>query len=104
MCTSSDCNQSTQIGSTVSLGTVNVGTPIVLQIDWDRATKQFLFSRDKGASTGVAYSVDDSADPGSVWKSIGTRTNTANCMSHPRTTAFVDAKFDNVQVNKAAKP
>ena len=104
MCTSSDCNQSTQIGSTVSLGTVNMGTAIVLQIDWDRANKQFLFSRDKGATTAVGYSVDDSADPGSVWKAIGTRTNAANCASGPRTTAFIDAKFDNVQVNKTAKP
>lgn len=106
VCTSSDCNSSTQIGTTVSLGTVALNTWIALQIEWDRANKQFVFIRDKGAQTAsVSYAgFDDSADPGSVFKSVGTRTNPANCASGPRPYAFVDARFDNVQVNVSAKP
>jgi hypothetical protein len=106
VCTSSDCNASTQIGTTASLGTVAVNTWIALQIEWDRANKQFVFIRDKGAQTAsVSYAgLDDSADPGSVFKSVGTRTNPANCASGPRPYAFVDARFDNVHVNTAAKP
>lgn len=106
MCTASDCNSSTQIGTTASLGTVNVGTWITLQIEWDRVNKQFVFVRDKGAQTAsVSYAgFDDSADPGSIFKSVGTRTNPANCASGPRPYAFVDARFDNVQVNVSAKP
>ena len=92
------------MGPTVSLGTVNLGTATFLQIDWDRANKQFLFSRDKGAATALAYTVDDSAEPGAPFKGVGTQTYTANCASGPRTTAFIDAKFDNFQVNASAKP
>ena len=104
-CTQSDCNTTIQIGSTASLGTVNVGSNVVLQVDWDRANKQFLFSRDKGTPTPVSYAgIDDSADPGAVFKSAGTRTVVANCASGPRAYGFIDARIDNVQVNTTAKP
>jgi hypothetical protein len=105
ICTSSDCSTSTQIGSTVALGTVNVNTNVVLQVDWDRENKQFLFSRDKGAATAVSYAgIDDSADPGAVFKNVSTRTVVANCASGPRAYGYIDARFDNVQVNAGAKP
>jgi hypothetical protein len=105
VCTSSDCNSSVQVGTNVPLGTVTVGSNIVMQVDWDRANKQFLFSRDKGATTAVSYAgLDDSADPGSVFKNVSTRVTLANCASGPRTYGFIDARFDNVQVNTAGKP
>lgn len=105
ICTASDCSTTTQIGTNVPLGTVNVGTNVTMQVDWDRANKQFLFSRDKGATTPVSYAgIDDSADPGTVFKNVSTRITVANCASAPRTTGYIDARFDNVQVNTAAKP
>ena len=105
ICTTSDCSSSNQIGTTVPLGTVNVGTNVTMQVDWDRANKQFLFSRDKGAVTAMSYAgFDDSADPGVPFKQVGTRTTVANCASGPRTFGFIDARFDNVQVNSTAKP
>ena len=104
MCTVADCHDATQLGATVALGTVNLGTSTLLQIDWDRANRQFLFSRDKAAPTALAYSVDDSAEPGAPFKGVGTQTYVANCASGPRATAYIDAKFDNVEVNASAKP
>lgn len=105
MCTAPDCSTSTQIGTTAALGTVNVGSAVTLQVDWDRAGKQFLFSRDQGAATAVSYAgIDDSADAGAPFKSVGTRTDVAACASGPRTSGYIDARFDNVQVNSAAKP
>lgn len=104
MCTDSPCNKSVPIGSDVSLGTVGLNTNVLLQIDWDRANKQFLFSRDKGTPKAVAYTLDDSFDPGNVRKQVATYTEVANCTSGPRPVAYIDAKFDNVAVNAAAKP
>ena len=104
ICTTSDCSASTQIGPIVDLGTVNVGTNVLMQVDWDRTNKQFLFSRDKSAATALAYAVDDSADPGNPLKIVGTSTTVANCASAPRAFGYIDARFDNVAVNASAKP
>ena len=105
LCTASDCSTSTQIGSSVDLGTAAPQTNVTMQVDWDRANKQFLFSRDKGTPTAVSYAgIDDSADPGVVFKNVSTRTAVANCASGPRAYGYMDARFDNVQVNVGAKP
>jgi hypothetical protein len=105
MCTSSDCNVGTSIGGPVSLGTANVGQGVVLQIEWDRANNRFVFGRDYGATTAnIAYTVDDAADPGSVFKSVGTRVDAANCASAAPGMGFIDARFDTVNVNSTAKP
>lgn len=106
VCGGPNCFPSTQIGSTVSLGTINVGTTVPLQVEWDRANKQFIFARDKGAQTAtISYAgIDDSADPGNVFKSVGTSIDAANCASGPRPFGHIDVRFDNVQVNAAAKP
>jgi hypothetical protein len=110
MCTASDCNSSTALGSIVSLGTANLRQNVLLQIEWDRALKQVSFVRDQGAQSGtVSYNdgnrtLDDSAEPGNPFKSVGVRTDVANCASGPRTTGYVAAQFDYVSVNKSAKP
>jgi hypothetical protein len=92
------------MGPVVDLGTVNVGTYTLIQVDWDRPNKQFLFSRDKGAPTAVGYTVSDSSSPGYDYKFVGTRTEVASCASAPRAYAHIDAKFDNVAVNASVKP
>ena len=52
----------------------------------------------------MAYTVDDSYDPGSVFKLVGTDAEVANCTGAPRPYGYIDAKFDNVAVNASAKP
>lgn len=113
VCTDSTCNLTTFLSGTGSLGTVNLGQYVLLQLEWDRALKQFTFTRDAGtanaASATISYntqnlSLDDSAEPGNMFKSIGTRTDVANCTSNLQANGYIDAQFDTVAVNKTAKP
>lgn len=105
VCTSSDCATSTLLGSTQSLGTVEVGQNIVLQLEWDKATKKFTFLRDNGAQTAsVTYSVSDQIAPGNSFKGLGLRTDLENCASGPRVYGAIDVRYDNVSVNTKGKP
>lgn len=104
MCDSSDCNTGgTSIGFT-SLGTTTVGTNTLVQIEWDKANKRMLFSRDQATPAAITYTVDDNTSPGNDFKSVGTRTSVASCASAPRAFAHIDARFDNVSVNASARP
>jgi hypothetical protein len=107
-CNAFDCSLYTQLGTNVQLGTVNVGESVTLQLQWDQAGKQFVFTRDPGtataASASIAYTVGDTATPGYPYKAISVRTDVLACMSGPLTQGFVDASFDNVAVNKSAAP
>lgn len=106
LCADSGCSAVTGIGPSVDLGTVNVNVNTTLQIEWDRANRQFLFSRDKGVPTAVPYpaGMSDDADPGISYKSVSTNNTVANCASGPRAYGLMDVRFDNVQVNASAKP
>lgn len=104
MCDSSDCNTGGSTLGTASLGTLDVGINTLLQIEWDRVNKQFLFSRDGGVPTAVPYTVNDTLTPGNDFRSVGTRTHVASCASAPRAFGSIDARFDNVSVNASAKP
>jgi hypothetical protein len=103
VCQNSDCSQSTNLGPAVPLGTVPTGQAITVQMEWDKATRQFSFSRDAGAFIGsVGYTVSDTALPGSALMQLGTRTDVAACTAAPRPTGFVDATFDAVEFNRSA--
>lgn len=105
ICTSADCNLATTVGNVVDLGTVTIGTPTVVQMQWDQGGKTFYFSRDNGAFSGtVAYTQSDTAAPGNPFKHLSTRVDLPNCQSAPPVSALVDAKFDNVQVNQSTVP
>lgn len=112
LCTDSTCNQGTTIGSTGSMGTATLGQNVLLQIEWDRVAKQFTFIRDATGGAPVTavvsyntntIALDDSAEPGNMFKTVGTRTDVANCAAGS-VRAFISAQFDNVSVNKTAKP
>lgn len=104
LCTASDCSAAVALGS-VSLGTVSVGTLAELTVEWNKLAKKFVFSRDGGANTGeIAYTVSDVAGPGRPLQGIGVRSDVANCASGARPTGFMDASFDNVYINRTAKP
>ncbi|MBI3156014.1 MAG: hypothetical protein HYZ20_11445 [Burkholderiales bacterium] len=100
VCASSDCNTSRPIGS-VDLGQATIGQPVLLQVEWDRAGKRFVFRRDDTVTGEVAYTVSDGSAPGRPYMALATRTETAAC-SAGHTTSFVDARFDNVLLNRTA--
>jgi hypothetical protein len=104
-CTNVDCSTTLVIGNVVDLGTVSVGQPTVIEMQWDKGGKTFHFGRDRGAFSGtVAYTESDAMPPSNLFRQLSTRVDLPNCMSAPRTPAAVDARFDNVQVNQSAAP
>jgi hypothetical protein len=76
--TSASGNFSSILGS-VSLGTVNVGTPFTLQMVWDKPNKQFLYSLNAGTPQAVAYTATDSAEAVMPFAQIFQRFAIANC-------------------------
>lgn len=104
VCQNSDCSQATTVGNFSNLGTASLGQNVTLQLEWDKAAKTFNAVRDGNLSSSVSYTLSDSAAPGNNFKQVATRTDMAACLSGPRTTAAIDATFDNVAVNKSAKP
>lgn len=104
VCQDSTCQGARQIGTTVALGTANVGDSVTLAVEWDRAAKTFNFIRDNGAASGaVTYTVNDSTEPSVSFKTVGTRTEVPNCTA-TRASASIDATFDTISVNVKAKP
>lgn len=104
-CTNADCSTTLVIGNVVELGTVNVGEPTVIEMQWDKPGKTFYFARDRGAYRGtVAYTEDDTLPPSILFRQLSTRVDLPNCQNAPRSPGTVDARFDNVQVNQSAAP
>ncbi len=104
LCTSADCNNAVTIGNVVDLGTVMVGTPATVSLQWDKPGKTFYFGRE-GATTGtVAYAESDASPPSLAFRQVSTRVNVPMCQSAPRVSSMVDALFDNVFVNRSAAP
>jgi len=105
ICGDAPCNATTPIGSTVDLGTVNIGQATTVQLQWDQPAKTFLFTRiDTGASGAVVYTVGDGTSPSSPFKQLGTRMEVPNCQTGAPVSGLVDASFDNVAVNRSAAP
>ena len=92
-------------GSVVPLGTVSTGTPVTVEMQWDKTNKQFLFSRDNGTRNGsVAYGslgYDHLWAPGVENKNLQARLTLPNCHSGSRVSGMIDAIFDNVAVNNS---
>jgi len=104
ICSNADCSGATTVGNIVDLGTVALGTPTTIGLQWDKPGKTFYFSRE-GATTGtVAYAQSDSSLPSLMFRQLSTRVNVPNCFSAPAVSAVVDARFDNVSVNASAAP
>ena len=104
ICTSADCNNSATVGNVVDLGTVMVGTPVTVSLQWDKPGKTFYFSREGGPTGTVAYAESDASPPGVLFRQVSTRVNVPTCQSAPRVSSMVDALFDNVFVNRSAAP
>lgn len=105
VCNSSDCLATTQIGSFQDLGTLNIGQNTVLQLEWDKAGKRIVFTRDNGAATGsVSYTQTDALQPARHLKTLQIRSEIENCTIAPRPYGAMDVRWDNVSVNTSAKP
>jgi hypothetical protein len=104
-CTTPDCLGGVNVGNVVEMGTVSVGTPTTVQMQWDQAAKTFTFARDGGAYGGtVGYALSDASPPSVLFRQLSTRMVVPNCQSAPRVNGFVEARFDNVFVNASAAP
>ena len=104
VCTSADCSGAQTIGNIVDLGTVMVGTPTTVQMQWDKPGKTFYFAREGVGAGTVAYSEPDPSSPGVPFKQVSTRVVIPSCLSAPKVSGVVDALFDNVFVNRSAAP
>lgn len=103
-CTVADCSSSTLIGTTQSLGTLTFPGATTLTIQWDKANHQVKYSRDAGAFTAtIPYTGTDSVPAAVPVAQLSTREEIASCTAG-RVTGYVDASFDNVQVNQSAQP
>jgi hypothetical protein len=103
-CTTADCNYDQAELGQVDLGTASVGETLSLRMEWDASRNRFSFYRGSDPVQRVTYAVGDAQPPFLPLRQLGTRTNLANCLSGPRTEAFIDAKFDNFAVNQSAAP
>jgi len=101
ICTTSDCNSATTVGNIVDLGTVMVGTPTTVAIQWDKPGKTFHFSREGVGAGTVAYAESDDFFPSLLFRQVSTRVVVPSCQSAPRVSGLVDALFDNVFVNRS---
>lgn len=105
VCTNTDCSTSNPIGSVVNLGTVNIGVPTTVQMQWDKPAKRFKFSRDSAAFSGkVVYAQTDASAPSVPFKQLSTRLDLPSCQSGPAVNGLVMARFDNISVNLSAAP
>lgn len=103
-CTSADCASSAQLGTFLDFGTINLGQAATVQMEWDQATKSFLFSRDGAAPGVVTYTEADTSPPSVPFKNLSLRLDLPNCQSGPQAVGAIDASFDNVAVNQSAAP
>ena len=96
-CNDDVCNSSTTLGSK-DMGTVNLGTPVALQIGWNASGNQFTFQRDTQAVVTLPYGVPDTLPPSVPTKRLEVSNLLARCAG-TRVAATSAADFDNVQTN-----
>jgi hypothetical protein len=98
-CTTSDCNGGVDRAS-VPLGTVMLGDPITVRIDWSKSANLFRFSRDGGTPVDVSYTDADGTSSSLPFANLSLRNWAANCISGPRVKTGLAAEFDDVRYNQ----
>jgi len=97
LCQNADCSQGVSLAF-VDLGTVNVGDPVSLQIEWVSKSSKFVFTRD-----GIAYDAPYTATPtfaaGRPFINMSIRNVVANCAAG-RVQAGFGALFDNFGIGR----
>lgn len=80
VCTSSDCMSVTPVGTTQSLGTVTLNTPVTLQMHWDKANRSIVFTRGGQAPVAVPYgTLTDTIQPARPLQAVALRADLENC-------------------------
>ena len=104
-CNDATCSSQTLYDSPApDFGPLEVGKPVTLQIQWDKANKSFLFRRDTGVPYRIGYEDDDSHPPSTDFKHLRITGTVPNCTALPRPTSAVDVTFDGFSVNESAAP
>jgi len=118
-CTNADCSNSEAVGTPttptpVSLGTVPIGQPVTLYVEWDQTNHKFIFQKIKGQALKItkeiSYTLTDSAPP--VYTSsyrldvMGIVPNDSTAATDLKTipTAAMDASIDDVYYTPLPKP
>lgn len=102
-CTTADCSSVTGLGG-VNLGTTTLNTAETLRVEWEPEFNRFNFQRNTDTKQSLTYTESDAQPAFEPFRLLGTRTSMANCLSGPRTEAYVSAKFDNLAVNTSSAP
>lgn len=97
ICSDDSCINTSQIGA-VDMGTATVGTPVALQMSWDKTNNQFLFQRDNQTAVSIPYTVSDTNASTNPIKRLEINNSMAHCTAG-RVSATGTADFDNVQTN-----
>ncbi len=106
-CKDAACNSQDTVGSTpVSLGTVPIGQPVTLYVEWDQTNHKFIFQKIKGQTLRktqeISYSLTDTAAPAD--NNNNYRVDVIGMVPNDSTattlgtipTAAMDASFDDV--------
>jgi hypothetical protein len=103
-CTDADCS-TTGPNQIADLGPVDIGQSVIVELQWDKANKQFIYTRDNGTATAtLAYTSSDAQPPGVAFKDLEVRVSVGGCVGSEPASGYANASFDNVQVNKSAAP
>ena len=92
-----------QFFGNVTLGSVNVGEPVWVELKWDKAHHQFVERLFTPASNTwqvqyIPYTMSDSAPPASPFKELSARVFVDNCTGN-QTFADMGINFDNIMTD-----
>jgi len=101
-CTNASCSTFTQV-TVIFTATWVQGVASTLNIQWDKPNKRFIFTLNPGGSqeqTILTYTGSDSNPAVVPFRQLAAQDSAASCLGPaPRTSAVMQALFDNVMVN-----
>ena len=97
ICTDDSCINTTTL-STLDLGLAAVGTPVALQVGWNKASHLFSFQKDLEAAQTIPYTYDDAQAPAFPGKRIEVYNVAPHCTAS-RVPVNTTADFDGVMTN-----
>jgi len=98
-CDDDFCSTRTPLGFGV-VGFIQPGTTNRFHIKWDQPNHRFIFQLNNGPLVVSPYTVADTSPPSFDFRAIDIARQVAHCTTTPRSSASIDAYFDNVRVNR----
>ena len=100
-CNDSACISQTTLAAHLFSATWHFGQPHILQVAWDAANDQFIYTVNPGGpgeeSQVLSYGVSDSDPPALDFKQLSLNLTTSNCLGDQRRTAM-EAAFDKAEI------